>query len=72
MAIFAEVSMDVRKPPTFPNTVNSAWRDSVFLAFYGTYIANVVAQGFVNNVPSPPLQKLTPEGSAYLSEVNFD
>ncbi|KAI1288978.1 FAD binding domain protein [Xylaria venustula] len=74
MAVFAGVSMDVHKPPTFPNAVNPAWRDSVFLAQHDeiNYTANIVAQAFVNNVLSPPLQKLTPEGSAYLNEANFE
>ncbi|GAP85605.2 putative FAD binding domain-containing protein [Rosellinia necatrix] len=77
-AAFAGISMDVRKPPTSPNAVHPAWRDSIFLAFYGlqydqtNYTANVVAQSVVNDVLSPPLVKLTPGGAAYLNEANFN
>jgi hypothetical protein len=36
--ILAGVSMDVSKTPTFPNAVNPEWRNSLFLAFLGTYV----------------------------------
>jgi hypothetical protein len=34
-APIAGVTMNVNKPPTSPNAVHPAWRDSIFLAFYG-------------------------------------
>ncbi|KAI0514660.1 FAD binding domain protein [Xylaria bambusicola] len=78
LATFAGVSMNVSKPPTSPNAVHPAWRDSIFFALYGlhydqaNYTANVVAQSVVNDVLSPPLDKLVPERAAYLNEANFD
>ncbi|KAI1270205.1 hypothetical protein F5Y18DRAFT_6814 [Xylariaceae sp. FL1019] len=78
LAVFAGVSMDVSRPPSVPNSANPAWRDSVFLAFYGTqydetnYSANVAAQDVINDVLSPPLDALTPGGAAYLNEANVN
>ncbi|KAI0202859.1 FAD binding domain protein [Astrocystis sublimbata] len=78
MAAFAGISMNVSKPPTSPNAAHPAWRESLFLAFYGlqydqtNYTANVVAQGVVNDVLTPPLDKLTPGRAAYLNEANFE
>ncbi|KAI1124016.1 FAD binding domain protein [Nemania abortiva] len=88
LAAFAGVTMDVSRPPAFPNAVHPAWRDSIFLAFYGlqgsltfiydrqydhtNYTANIAAQRVVNDVLSPPLEKLTPGGGAYLNEANFE
>ncbi|KAK8075238.1 FAD binding domain-containing protein [Apiospora hydei] len=37
--IVAGVAMDVSRPPTFPNSVHSLWRVSLFMAFLGTYVS---------------------------------
>ncbi|KAI8623981.1 hypothetical protein F5Y19DRAFT_456409 [Xylariaceae sp. FL1651] len=76
-AAFAGITMNVSKPPTSPNAVHPSWRDSIFLAFYGTqydhanYTANVAAQSLINDVLTPPLDKLTPGKAAYMNEANF-
>ncbi|KAI0165408.1 FAD binding domain protein [Hypoxylon sp. FL1284] len=74
---FAGVTMNVSKPPTSSNAVHPAWRNSIFLAFYGTqynhadFNANVAAQSLINDVLTPPLDKLTPGKAAYMNEANF-
>jgi hypothetical protein len=38
MALFAGISMNTRRNPTSPNAVIPAWRETLFLAFYGMYV----------------------------------
>ncbi|KAI1170396.1 FAD binding domain protein [Nemania sp. FL0916] len=54
LAVFAGITMNVSKPPTFPNAAHPAW-----------------PQGVVNDILSPPLDKLVPGRAAYLNEANF-
>ncbi|KAI0896945.1 FAD binding domain protein [Annulohypoxylon nitens] len=76
--VLAGVSMDVSRQPTYPNSANPVWRESLFLAFLGTMYdrlnmtANLVGQQTVTHVLDPALEKLTPGGGAYLNEADFN
>ncbi|KAI1819126.1 hypothetical protein F4861DRAFT_528136 [Xylaria intraflava] len=78
LAVFAGISMDVSRPPTSPNAANPAWRETSFLAFYGTiydrlnFTNNLIGQKTVTNVLTPALAALTPNGAAYLNEADFN
>lgn len=48
--ILAANSMNFDRPPTFPNSVHPAWRETLFLVFLGTYVSlshysNFLSQG---------------------------
>ncbi|OTB04409.1 hypothetical protein M426DRAFT_11556 [Hypoxylon sp. CI-4A] len=72
--ILASNSINVNRPPTFPNSVHPAWRETVFLAFLGTMYnqhnmtQNIIDQNTITNVFDPALERLTPGGAAYLNE----
>jgi hypothetical protein len=44
--ILAGVSMDVSRQPPVPNSAHPGWRDSLFLAFLGTYVTQSFASTF--------------------------
>lgn len=37
-AVFGGISMNASRAPTFANSVLPAWRDTLFLAFFGMYV----------------------------------
>jgi hypothetical protein len=45
--ILAGVSMDVSRSPPVPNAVHPGWRDSLFLAFLGTYVLTSIPSIFM-------------------------
>lgn len=57
--IMAGISMDVSQPPTSPNAANPAWRDSLFLAFFGTYVALSYTMSHLNLTNSLKLDYIT-------------
>jgi hypothetical protein len=57
--ILAGISMDVSRQPPIPNSVHPDWRDSLFLAFLGTYI-------LIPTLP-PPLASRKP--TRYMCEL---
>ncbi|KAI1431263.1 hypothetical protein GGR50DRAFT_700231 [Xylaria sp. CBS 124048] len=77
-AVFAGISMDVSKPPTSANAANPYWRQTAFLAFFGTvydrtnFANNLAGQKLVTDVLVPALANLTPNGAAYLNEADFN
>ncbi|KAH7326310.1 FAD binding domain protein [Stachybotrys elegans] len=77
-AIFAGVSLNAEKEPASPNSVLPAWRETVFLAFFGipydrtNYQANVAAQRIVTEQLVPALEEITPGGGAYLNEADVN
>ncbi|KAI0394339.1 FAD binding domain protein [Xylariaceae sp. FL0594] len=72
--IMANVAMNVNRPPTFPNSANPVWRDSLFVAFLGTIYDrynmtnNELAQRKITDDFVPALERLTPGGGTYLNE----
>ncbi|KAI1382719.1 FAD binding domain protein [Hypoxylon trugodes] len=72
--IIAANSMDFHRPPTFPNSVHPAWRETLFLAFLGTMYnqynmtENIRDQQTITHVFDPALEAITPGGAAYLNE----
>jgi FAD/FMN-containing dehydrogenase len=77
-ALFAGVCQNASKKPTFANAVLPAWRDTLFLAFYGipydrtNYQANIAAQKKVTNELNPALKAITPNSGAYLNEADIN
>lgn len=72
--ILAANSMNFDRPPTFPNSVHPAWRETLFLVFLGTMYnlhnmtENIIDQHTITHVFDPALEAITPGGAAYLNE----
>ncbi|XDG10327.1 hypothetical protein ABKA04_009942 [Annulohypoxylon sp. FPYF3050] len=70
------VSINVTRPPDVPNSVNPAWRSTLFSAVVSipydalNYVTDIVAQERITNMFIPKLAELTPGGSAYLNEAD--
>ncbi|KAK2591115.1 hypothetical protein QQS21_011203 [Conoideocrella luteorostrata] len=77
-AIFAAMCLNASKEPTSPNSVLPAWRDTLFLAFFGIpydrtdYEFNIAAQEKVTKQLGPALEAITPGGGAYLNEADIN
>ncbi|KAK0634264.1 hypothetical protein B0T17DRAFT_501946 [Bombardia bombarda] len=73
--LVAGVSMAPSRTPESPNSAHPAWRSSSLFVFLGSphdrknMTANIVMQNVVTEEFMAPLERITPEGGAYLNEA---
>ncbi|KAF2180460.1 FAD-binding domain-containing protein [Zopfia rhizophila CBS 207.26] len=77
--VFVGVSLNVANVVSSPSAVaaNPYWRQTLVVAVFGTFFnytdrdANYRNQDFLTDDILPELERLTPNGAAYLNEANF-